>query len=223
MRRRLMRSNDQLPDPMPAVVAPLFLLGLVIGRLVSAVARAAPRPVVAIGLGALYASTYLIVGDDGAVQLVLALSLCTVLVAITLTDLERRLIPNRILFAGATAAVAIAAVGDAAGLGDRVLAALAAGGVMLGVALAFPPGMGMGDVKLVAMMGLYLGRAIAPALLVAFAFGAALGLAMIVRYGVQSRKRAIPFGPFLALGGVIASWSGDELVEWYLNALDPSD
>ena len=162
---------------MPAIAAPLFVLGFVIGRLVSAVARAPPRPVVAVGLGALYATTYLIVAERGASDLVLGLSLCTVLVAITLTDLGRRLIPNRILIAGAGAAIALDAVGDAAGLGGRALAALAAGGVMLAVALAFPPRMGMGDVKLVAMMGLYLGPAIAPALVVAFALGAAVGLA----------------------------------------------
>jgi leader peptidase (prepilin peptidase) / N-methyltransferase len=75
----------------------------------------------------------------------------------------------------------------------------------------------MGDVKLVAMMGIYLGRAIAPALLVAFAVGAVVGVAMIARHGSDARKRAIPFGPFLALGGVVGLWFGDAMVDWYLD------
>jgi leader peptidase (prepilin peptidase) / N-methyltransferase len=89
--------------------------------------------------------------------------------------------------------------------------------VLFVIALAYPRGMGMGDVKLVAMMGLYLGRAVAPALLVAFAAGAIVGLAMIARMGADARKRAIPFGPFLAFGGVVALWFGDAMVDWYLD------
>jgi leader peptidase (prepilin peptidase)/N-methyltransferase len=77
--------------------------------------------------------------------------------------------------------------------------------------------MGMGDVKLVAMMAIYLGRAIAPALLVGFAAGALVGVVMIARGGVGVRKQAIPFGPFLALGGVVGLWFGDDLVDWYLD------
>ena len=75
----------------------------------------------------------------------------------------------------------------------------------------------MGDVKLVAMMGLYLGRSIAPALLIGFASGALIGLALIAREGAAARKKAVPFGPFLALGGVIGLWFGDEIVDWYLD------
>jgi leader peptidase (prepilin peptidase)/N-methyltransferase len=66
-------------------------------------------------------------------------------------------------------------------------------------------------------MGLYLGAAVAPALLIGFAVGAAVGIGMIVRYGAAARKRAIPFGPFLALGGVIGLLAGNAMVHWYLN------
>jgi leader peptidase (prepilin peptidase)/N-methyltransferase len=76
--------------------------------------------------------------------------------------------------------------------------------------------MGMGDVKLAAVMGLYLGRAVAPALLIGFASGAVVGVALIARRGASARKQAVPFGPFLALGGVIALWYGNALVDWYL-------
>jgi leader peptidase (prepilin peptidase)/N-methyltransferase len=76
--------------------------------------------------------------------------------------------------------------------------------------------MGMGDVKLAAVMGLYLGRSVAPALLVAFAAGSVFGLAMIARHGASARKQAVPFGPFLALGGVVGLLAGSQIVDWYL-------
>jgi leader peptidase (prepilin peptidase)/N-methyltransferase len=65
-------------------------------------------------------------------------------------------------------------------------------------------------------MGLFLGRDVGPAILVALLVGALVGLAMIAREGAAARKRAIPFGPFLALGGVVGLLAGDELVEGYL-------
>ncbi len=73
----------------------------------------------------------------------------------------------------------------------------------------------MGDAKLVAMMGLYLGRAVAPALLIGLAAGALVGGLLIARHGSGARKQAVPFGPFLALGGVLGLWFGDDIVEWY--------
>ena len=77
--------------------------------------------------------------------------------------------------------------------------------------------MGLGDVKLAAVMGLFLGRNVAPALLVALLAGSVVGLAIIAREGGAARKRAIPFGPFLALGGIVGLLAGDPMVEWYLN------
>ena len=179
-------------------------------------------PLAEAGLGLLYAITYLVLGDDDAGELALGLVFCTVLVAITLTDLELRLIPNVLVLAGAIAAIGIAAATHASSLDTRVLAAVAAGGGLFLIALAYPQGMGMGDVKLAAMMGLFLGRAVAPALLIGFATGAVLGVALIARHGSEARKRAVPFGPFLALGGVIALWVGDEIVDWYLDTFFPS-
>jgi leader peptidase (prepilin peptidase) / N-methyltransferase len=174
-------------------------------------------PLTEIGLGALYVGTFLALGDENLGELALGLLLCTVLVAITLTDLDLRVIPNKIVLAGALAAIAIVAVSEPSSLGERGAAALAAGGALFLVAIAYPRGMGMGDVKLVAMMGLFLGRAIAPAVLIGFAAGALVGLAMIARDGSGARKRAIPFGPFLALGGVVGLWFGDAIVDWYVD------
>ena len=183
-----------------------------------------PRyPLTELGLGVLYAATFLILGDDDIAELVLGLIFCTVLVAITLTDLELRVIPNALVLAGSVAAVAIVAATDLESLDERAIAAVIAGGLLFGVVLAYPRGMGMGDAKLVAMMGLYLGRAVAPAVLAGFLIGAAVGVAMIARHGSGARKRAIPFGPFLALGGVIGLWFGDEIVDWYLDEIFEED
>jgi leader peptidase (prepilin peptidase)/N-methyltransferase len=77
--------------------------------------------------------------------------------------------------------------------------------------------MGLGDVKLAAAMGLFLGRNVAPAILVALLAGTIVGLAMIARQGASARKQAIPFGPFLALGGIVGLLAGDQLVDWYLS------
>lgn len=173
-------------------------------------------PLTELGMAALFAATVVILGTDDLTALALGLAFCAMLVVITLTDLERRVIPNTVLLAGALAAVAVAAVGDPSSLPDRAIAAGAAGGLLFLVALVYPRGMGMGDVKLAAVMGLYLGRAVAPALVIGFAVGALVGLAMIARRGSAARKQAVPFGPFLALGGVVALWYGNALVDWYL-------
>ena len=176
----------------------------------------ATYPAVEIGLGAAFLATVLVLWDDPT-QLALGLVFVSTLAAITLTDLERRIIPNRILLPSAIAGVAIAAIGDPASLGERAVAAAAAGGLLLAAALAYPRGMGMGDVKLAALMGIYLGDSVAPALLVGFLSGALVGLALILKEGAMGRKRAIPFGPFLALGGFVGLLAGGEMIDWYLS------
>ncbi len=177
-----------------------------------------PRyPLTEVTLGALYAATVLVLWGD-ATDIALGLILVTTLVAITLTDLEHRIIPNRILLVATALGVAVAAIGDPASLPERAASAAAAGGLLFLVALAYPRGMGLGDVKLVAVMGLFLGRTVAAALLIALLVGSLVGIAMILREGSSARKRAIPFGPFLALGGVVALLVGNHLVDWYLQA-----
>jgi leader peptidase (prepilin peptidase) / N-methyltransferase len=173
-------------------------------------------PLTELALGVLYLATVAVLWDD-PVEVVLGLVFVTTLLAITLTDLERRVIPNPVLLAATVAGIAIVAIGDPSSLPERAIAAAAAGGGMFLVALAYPRGMGLGDVKLTAVMGLFLGRNVAPAILVALLAGSVVGLALIAREGAAARKRAIPFGPFLALGGVVALLAGDQLVDWYLS------
>jgi leader peptidase (prepilin peptidase)/N-methyltransferase len=179
-------------------------------------------PLTELGLGVLFGVTWLLLADEPWWQLALGLALCALLVAVTLTDLDRRVIPNPIVLAGSLLALALVALGDPGELPARLLAAAIGGGALFVVALAYPRGMGMGDVKLVAMMGLYLGRALAPAVLIGFAAGALVGIALMARRGAAARKQAIPFGPFLALGGIVGLWFGDEIVDWYLDEFFPS-
>lgn len=174
-------------------------------------------PLTELGLGVLYAATVAVLWGDSGAEIALGLVFVTMLAAVTLTDLEQRIIPNKILLVSAIVGGAIVAIADPGSLPERAIAAAAAGGLLFLAALAYPRGMGLGDVKLAATMGLFLGRSVAPAILVALLAGSLVGLAMIARDGTAARKKAIPFGPFLALGGVVGLLAGDQLVDWYLS------
>ncbi len=151
-------------------------------------------------------------------SIALDLVLSAVLIAVTVTDLDRRVIPNRILIAGTAVGLATLVATDPAGIPGRVAWAGLAGGFLALGAVAHRDGMGMGDVKLAALMGLYLESAVAPALVVALTAGGTLGLIIVVREGAAAFGRAIPFGPFLALGGIAALCAGDPTVEWYVDS-----
>lgn len=174
-------------------------------------------PLTELTVATLYATTVLVLWGDTA-DVVLGLAFVTTLVVVTVTDLERRVIPNKVLIVSTLVGVALVVGLDLSSLPERAIAAAAAGGLLFAVALAYPRGMGLGDVKLAAVMGLYLGRSVAPALLIAFLAGSLFGLGLIASRGAAARKQAVPFGPFLALGGVIAMFVGEQLVDWYLSA-----
>jgi leader peptidase (prepilin peptidase)/N-methyltransferase len=176
-----------------------------------------PRyPVVEAGTALLCAAV--VAAKGSAASIVLGIVLVLVLVPIALIDFERQLIPNKITLPAAIAAVVIGTVLDPGGEPQRLIAGAAAGGFLLIAALAYPRGMGMGDVKLAAVLGLFLGRAVAPALLIALLSGVVVGAAIMARVGVAAgRKTAVPFGPFLALGGVVAIFAGEPIVTAYLH------
>jgi len=153
-----------------------------------------------------------------AAAIALSVTLILIMVPAALIDLEHRIIPNRITALGAALALAIGLALDPSGEPTRLIAGAAAGGFLLVAALAYPGGMGMGDVKLAGMMGLFLGSAVAPALLIALIAGVVLGTIVIARKGAQAgRKTAVPFGPFLALGALVAVFVGHQLVDVYVN------
>lgn len=174
-------------------------------------------PLTELAVALLFLLTVLVLWDEPW-EVALGLVFVSTLVAVSITDLELKIIPNKILFVASVLALAIVAIGDPGSLPERIAAAAAAGGLLFAAALAYPRGMGLGDVKLAAVMGLFLGRDVAPALLVALLAGSIVGLAIVFREGAAARKRGIPFGPFLAFGGVVALLAGGELIDLYLNS-----
>jgi leader peptidase (prepilin peptidase) / N-methyltransferase len=133
-----------------------------------------------------------------------AASLLALLLTVSVTDLRVRLVPDRALAAAILIIVPLTAATDPAVLPERGVAALGAGGFLLAAALIRPSAMGLGDVKLAAVLGLYLGRGVVGALLVAFVSGSLLGLGIIARHGWAARSRTIAFAPFLSLGALVA-------------------
>ncbi len=165
------------------------------------------------------AAVAVVLASHGTRELLLGLALTGVLVPVALIDLDHRLIPNVLTLAGTVAALAIGVATDPAGVPEQLLAGVAAGGFLLTAALARPGGMGMGDVKLAAVLGFFLGWEVGVALLVALLTGTIVGLAVIARRGVaEGRRTALPFGPFLALGGMVALIAGSQLTDLYLRA-----
>ena len=139
---------------------------------------------------------------------------CAVLVAVTVTDLERRIVPNRIIVPALVVALVVQTIRDPSI--EWIVAALAAGGFFLIAALIYPAGLGMGDVKLGAFLGAWLGAPV----IVAFFVGSLLALipaiVILAMHGKAGRKIGIPFAPFLAGGGVVALFFGDALMDAWL-------
>ena len=151
-------------------------------------------------------------------EALLGVAFVLLLVPITLIDLDTFTIPDRLTGPGALIAVALVAAFDLGRLPEHLIAAVAAGGFLLVAVLAYPAGMGMGDVKLAAMMGLFLGRAVGPAMFVALIAGSLVGALIVARLGVaRGRKAKIPFGPYLCFGGLVGLLAGDAIVDWYLD------
>lgn len=159
-----------------------------------------------------------VIAHSGAAEIALSVALVLVLVPAAVIDLEHRIIPNRLNAVGAVLALGLGVALDPSGEPGRLIAAAGAGGFLLAAALAYPGGMGMGDVKLAGVMGLFLGAAVAPALLIALLSGVLVGAVIIARKGAHAgRKTAVPFGPFLALGGILAIFVGQPIVDLYVN------
>jgi leader peptidase (prepilin peptidase)/N-methyltransferase len=183
------------------------------------VTRATRPPVVELVTAALLVAVVLVHHDDVR-RLVLGILLVAFLVPLTLVDLAVRLLPNRLTGAAAAVAIVAGTLLDPGGELERVLAGASAGGCFLLAALVSPAGMGMGDVKLAAVLGLFLGEEAAVAVFVALLSGVAFGVMVIARKGARAgRKTVLAFGPFLALGGAVAVIAGERLMSAYLSHL----
>jgi leader peptidase (prepilin peptidase)/N-methyltransferase len=165
-----------------------------------------------VALGALVVACFAVFGLT-AEALVNALG-CAVLVAVTVTDLERRIVPNRIIVPALVAALVVQTALDPSV--EWIAASLGAGAFYLVAALVYPAGLGMGDVKLAAFLGAWLGASVVVALFAGSILALVPAVVILVTKGKEGRKVGLPFAPFLAGGAVIALFYGDALLDAWL-------
>jgi leader peptidase (prepilin peptidase)/N-methyltransferase len=169
---------------------------------------------VVVATSGLFAGCGLAFGVEARVAV--AVAFCAALVAIAAIDAEQRIVPNRIVIPG-TVVVTAAQTAITPSV-EWLAAALGAGAFFLVAALIYPGGMGMGDVKLALLLGAMLGSAVSVAIAVALVTALVPSVAILVRHGRRGRTMAIPFAPFLAIGGVVALFAGHALLHAYLHS-----
>jgi leader peptidase (prepilin peptidase) / N-methyltransferase len=174
-------------------------------------------PVVEVTAALLVAGCVLAFG--ATLDALVAAFFCCVLVAISAIDLQHKIIPNRIVLPATAIVLPVQTLLHPSP--EWLLAALGASLFLFLALLAYPAGMGMGDVKLALFMGAVLGKAVGVALMVGMFAALVPGLFLLARHGSKARKMAIPFGPFLAFGSVIALFWGEDLLGAYLDVLAP--
>jgi leader peptidase (prepilin peptidase)/N-methyltransferase len=195
---------------------PVFSWLLLRGRCRNCGTAISPRyPIVEALTAAVFVGAALARGVDD--DLALWLPFAAMLIAVAGIDLDHRIIPNKILLPAAIWGLAATIAFRPDNIDDSLIAGGIAFSALLLAALAYPAGMGMGDVKLSGVMGIYLGSGVAPAMLAAFLAGSVVGIAIIAREGRDARKKGVPFGPFLALGGLVGIFAGPELVDVYVD------
>jgi leader peptidase (prepilin peptidase)/N-methyltransferase len=170
-------------------------------------------PAVELLTAASFAAVVAVRGFDDGLWLELPFVAC--LIALAGIDLDHQLLPNKIVYPMAAYGLVVSLIVATDDFPEHLIAGVGAFAFLLLAVLAYPSGMGMGDVKLAGAMGLYLGVSVVPALLAAFFTGTVFGLAVIAREGAQARKKAVPFGIFLAVGGLVGVLAGPELIDVY--------
>jgi len=190
------------------------------GRCRNCGTRISPRyPLVELATALVFAAVVAVRGFDQ--DLVLELPFVAALIALAAIDFDHKLLPNKIVYPLAAYGVIATLLVDQDDLVENLVAGAGAFAFLLVAVIAYPRGMGMGDVKLAGAMGLYLGLSVIPALLTGFLSGSIVGLVIIAREGAEGRKKAVPFGVFLALGGIVGVLAGPELIDVYeTNFLD---
>jgi leader peptidase (prepilin peptidase)/N-methyltransferase len=169
-------------------------------------------PAVELLTALLIAASFLAFGWSGTSFV--AAFFCAVLVTVSATDLSHRIVPNVIVLpAAAIVLVAMTALHPSA---EWAIGSFGAALFLFLAALAYPKGMGMGDVKLALLLGAMLGRTVPVALMLGMLLALVPAAVLFVRHGKAARKMGIPFAPFLALGAVVALFFGDALLDVYL-------
>lgn len=165
-----------------------------------------PRDARAVAVGAvslaLIVASFAVFGFTG--HALLGAILCPVLVLLAAIDFEHQLLPNDIIFPAVLAIGLVVAAANPGGFLTHLAAAAILGGFFLLFAVVFKGGLGVGDAKLGFLLGLALGWQTMTAALIAFAGLLVAALWILAREGIEARRKAIPFGPFLAIGGIVA-------------------
>ena len=152
-----------------------------------------------------------------SIEAALAVFICATLVAVSVADLERRVIPNRIVLPAASVVVVLRTVLDPSP--EWAIGAIGTCLLLLIAAVAYPGGMGMGDVKLGLLLGAALGRVVPVAMMVAVVSALVPAAVLFARHGLEARKMGIPFGPFLAVGCIAGLFAGNVILDSYLTLL----
>jgi leader peptidase (prepilin peptidase) / N-methyltransferase len=169
-------------------------------------------PAVELTTALLVAGSFLAFGLSG--KAFVAAFFCAVLVTVSATDLSHRIVPNVVVLPAA--AVVLAAMTLLEPSAEWALGAFGASFFLFLAAFAYPQGMGMGDVKLALLLGAMLGRTVPVALMVGMLAALVPSVVLLARHGRAARKMGIQFAPFLAFGGVVALFWGDEVLDAYL-------
>jgi leader peptidase (prepilin peptidase)/N-methyltransferase len=169
-------------------------------------------PAVELATGGLVAGCFVAFGLSG--EAFVAAFFCEVLVVLSAIDLRHRIVPNRIVVPAAI--VVLVAQTALKPSPEWALGALGASGFLLVAALAYPAGMGMGDVKLALLLGAMLGRLVGVGLMLGMLAALLPSIVLVARHGSAARKMGIPFAPFLAFGAIVALFAGRPLLDAYL-------
>ena len=183
------------------------------GRCRSCGSRISPLyPAVELATAGLVAGCFVAFGPSG--DALVASFFCVVLVVLSAIDLTHRIVPNRIVLPAAL--VVFLAQTALHPSPEWALGALGASGFLFVAALAYPAGMGMGDVKLALLLGAMLGRTVGVGVMVGMMAALVPSVVLLARHGSAARKMGIPFAPFLALGALVALFAGQRLLDAYL-------
>jgi leader peptidase (prepilin peptidase)/N-methyltransferase len=162
-----------------------------------------------------------IVFQPDLLRFVVAAALLAALVAITAIDLRYQIIPDSITLPGIVVGLLASIAGATVPWPESVAGILLGTALFVAVIVLSRGGMGGGDRKLGAMLGAFLGwQSLLVALFVAVALGGAVAIVLLAS-GRLARKDAIPFGPFLAVGGAVALLWGRAIVAWYAGGFEP--
>jgi leader peptidase (prepilin peptidase) / N-methyltransferase len=179
-------------------------------------------PLVEAATGALFAGCLLRFGLTA--QTVVAMLFASLMLVLALIDYDHMILPDRLTLPGVAVGIATQLVAPLAGLAPAVIGALLGAGILLAVwglwlVVRREEGMGLGDVKMLALVGAFLGwQGVLVTLFFGALTGSVVGLALM-RWGSLDMRSKLPFGVFLALGAVVALFSGDALVSWYAGLL----